>query len=56
MTIAEMKEYLASEGFVNLRAETERFNYIMAERDGRTYCLDFGRIHAMKEGKALIIR
>lgn len=56
MTLNEMKEYLASEGFTNIRAETSRFNYIMAERDGREYCLDFGKINDMKKGKITLLR
>ena len=42
-----LKNYLTSKGYTNLRVENVRAEYILADKDGRTFCYNFEQIEAM---------
>lgn len=50
-TIDEMKDFLTSKGYVNLRVENVRSNYILSDKDGKTFCYHFYMIEDMMKAE-----
>lgn len=38
-SVEEAKDFLSKQGYTNLRVETKRENYILADKDGRTFVI-----------------
>ena len=47
---------LSHQGFTNIRRESDRFPYVLADRDGRTYCLNPVMLHKILTGELVIAR